>query len=132
MLNKDGCTPIELALGLTSIFKPEQESGQNFMDRHLASLYLKHLSNQPFLNHSRLILRSIISCIRCEVDGIGDYLDSRFQRLICMPSEVQFELKGDVTEEFNGDIEYGVVSTAPIITGQSVKNQVYEDNGSYN
>jgi len=49
-----------------------------------------------------------------------------------MPSEVQFELKGDVTEEFNGDIEYGVVSTAPIITGQSVKNQVYEDNGSYN
>lgn len=92
LIDAFGCTPIDLALGVSSRISDEEvgKSDNNFIDTELTSVYLKNLKDQPFLNFGNLIIRSIELCILSEVQGLGEFLDSRLKKVICMPSKVQY------------------------------------------
>ena len=53
------CTPLDQALGISDVVK----SDDNFIDTELASVYLKNLKDQPFLNFGNLFVRSIKECV---------------------------------------------------------------------
>ena len=91
LIDANGCTPIDLALGKTSRISKEEviNTDDNFIDTELASVYLKNLKDQPFLNFGNLFTRSLELCILSEVQGLGEFLDSRFKQVISMPAKVQ-------------------------------------------
>lgn len=45
LLDANGCTPIDLALGINSRLEESQEENTNFIDPKLASLYLNQLKD---------------------------------------------------------------------------------------
>jgi len=45
LLDANGCTPIDLALGINSRLEEAQEENTNFIDTELASLYLTQLKD---------------------------------------------------------------------------------------
>ena len=88
MLNSDGLSPIDLALGIKSRINPGVEivdKENEFSDVELAAVFLEHLKNYSYLHQGSTIMQTIIECIKCEVPGVGDFFDARFKKVLCIP-----------------------------------------------
>jgi hypothetical protein len=128
LLDCEGCTPIDIALGITTRTNSDLYSEDSMKDLQLASLFLKNLKETSFLNQGQMMVRSVISCIEEKVPGVGDYLDSRFKAINCMPGEIQESMRKDMLKQV-GDIEYGAVGSTPWTPESSLVSQLYEVSG---
>lgn len=128
IIDSNGKTPIQLALGISDGNQKSESGDDNMKDLEMASMYLTNIRDASFLNQGQMAAKSIIQCLEDGVPGIGEFLDSRLILLPSLPRAIQNELKSEFSREIN-DNRYGVIPTSPWINRKELADMMYSESG---
>ena len=136
-----GITPLDICLGISThreadkeIFRRDESAESEIFaseNAAMAEVIFDNLKNYGFMQSSTLINEALIEAVKRSLPGIGEYLDSRMQKVDhCFTSNTQRAIKSSSMVKLADVDEIGMIGADIWMRENEMKDALFEAEGA--